>query len=1817
MLVPYVHRLVMRLTKCVVRRSPERSGRWPTDFRPHLEVLEDRTLPAQVFWTNAAGGDWDTASNWSTGATPGSADDVIIDVPSGVTVTHSQNIADTVQSLVSQANLAVSFGSLTVTSDTTDAADLTLSGGTLASGGTWTVSGMLNWTAGTISGAGRLRAAGGLNIAGSTPKILDGGTLDNARSALWTGGTLLASNGAAINNLTGATFELQGDLNLTNLAIGDDPSFTNTGTFLKSSGSGTTTFNGIAFNNNGSLVEQSGTLNLGAGGTGTGQWVARAGGSLDFSGGTFSFQPGSSVAGGFSGGPGSVRFSGGTSNVAGNFQVVDLSLTGGTLNFLVAPTLYDVSISGGTLTGPATVTVNRTMTWTGGAITGGGRIVLNGDMTVAGSADKTLTDRTLDNTHTVAWTGNGNILFSGLCTWNNLAGGVLDIQADGSFASVIGSGEQAVFNNAGTVRKSAGTGTTAMPGRMQFDSSGTVDVQSGTLAIQGPGVGSGQFTAGINGTLEFGDYSADWGSYQLAATSSVTGAGNVTFAGRGPSIGGAYAITGQTSVSAFSVDFLHDASMTTLTIASISSTGEVIGGRGDLTVSGLLTWSGGTIGGTGRLLALGGILLTSSANKVLARNLENAATATWAGGNLFFGFDVTWTNQAGSTFDAQTNGLFGTNSATFVNAGRFLRSSGTGSVTVYGQFNNTGSVEVRSGTLEMQGSENDSGSFQVSGGATLSFGGNPSFAPTYTLTASSSISGAGTVSFRAGFFPQVANILGSFSVGTTQLIGGVANFFGTATTDSLTMTSGTLGGSGTVTVAGQLAWSGGVMTGPGRTVASGGLTLSGTNAKQLTAGRTLDNAATAIWTGGAVSLDHSTLNNLAGATFDCQTEANLGTDTGVVTNAGIFRRSSSGVVVALGTFNNSGSVVVQAGVLELQADGNASGSFQVSAGAMLSFGGSSSRSVTYDLSSTSSITGAGTVSFQPTTGGTTNIFGSYSAATTLVGGLASLNFFGTATTTTLTMQSGALGGSATFTVAGQLTWSGGTMVGPGRTVASGGLMLSGNSTKQLSAGRSLDNAATAVWTGGIFDLESDGVLNNQAGATLDIQTDAPVFGYGTINNAGTLEKTASSAGTTVFDGVAQLINDGTLSVLSGTIELRGGDLTSSGVVNVGLGATLFFSGGTHTFTPSSRVMGQGTIDCNAQEVDIDGSYALTGLTRIGTGVKFLTDVTLGSLTLNSGALIGPGNVTVTGTLNWTAGTMSGGGRTIANGFLNITSNGAHSIEGRTLDIAAGGTITSPFFGGGVVNNLAGSVLVVQLDGFFSNMGFAMLNNFGTLRKLGTSMLSLSGNVANSGLIDVQAGGITLGNGTHTGQFTVAAATTLGFYRSQNNFTAASSVSGPGTVEFEIGSVTNISGSFAPGVTQFTGGIANFFANTALADLGVSDGNLAAWGNVTVNGTFTWTGGTLSGMGQILTRGTSSVSGPGTKVLDGAALVNAGTASWTDAGNIVASNGPAFTNQAGAVFNASNDAQLQWNGIGATAIFSNAGTFVKSAGTGVSMLTVSFRNTGLLEVTTGTVFVAGSFSNFNATAKSLTGGSYSVIGTLKFIGADIHSSAATLTLDGASARIVNQANADALASFSTNTAAGTFTIQNGAAFTAIGEFTNRGQVYIGNTSTFTTAGGYTQSAGLTGLGGGTLAVGAGNQVSIGQGSTLAGTGTINGDVLNAGLLAIGTDPAFGTLTINGAYAQAQSGNLQVTLGGTTAGTEYDVLVVNGLVTLDGTLTISLASGYTPVAGDSFQVLIFAARSGDFATENGLDLGGGLQLSPSYDDTSLTLTAVPSP
>ena len=104
-------------------RVPRAQGRQ----RPVLEPLEARIVLASVSWINPAGGDWNTAANWSGGLVPNVTQDAVIDIAVSGPITVDS--ASAVHSLADgTASLDVTGGSLSLASASSIGKDVTLSG---------------------------------------------------------------------------------------------------------------------------------------------------------------------------------------------------------------------------------------------------------------------------------------------------------------------------------------------------------------------------------------------------------------------------------------------------------------------------------------------------------------------------------------------------------------------------------------------------------------------------------------------------------------------------------------------------------------------------------------------------------------------------------------------------------------------------------------------------------------------------------------------------------------------------------------------------------------------------------------------------------------------------------------------------------------------------------------------------------------------------------------------------------------------------------------------------------------------------------------------------------------------------------------------------------------------------------------------------------------------------------------------------------------------------------------------------------------------------------------------------------------------------------------------------------------------------------------------------------------------------------------------------------------------------------------------------------------------------------------------------------
>jgi len=955
---------------------------------------------------------WTTATNWSSDQLPGAADDVCI--PAGFSVSLGVG-SPTINTLFVETGASLtlaSSGVLSIAAVSQIDGGLSLTGGTLTGTGEVTVNGAITWSVGLMTGAGTTNANGGIAFSGTGLKdITTGRVLNTAGTITVTGtGGVRVGSGASIHN--SGLWDTQVNASVNN-NIGGAALFENQAgaTFRKSAGTGTTTI-GLPFDNAGTLEVQVGTINLTAGGTGTGAFSGSPGTTLQFGGGTYTLDAASTLT------AATVSNSVGALNVNGAYNCTTATgVSGGTMTFDPAATVASLggtaSVAGGTLAlnsgepinvttltmssgvlqGTDTITVSGTTTWTGGAMAGAGVTNADGGIAFTGAGVKDVTSSRVVNTAgSTTWAVSSTIRVGGGGSIRNT--GTWDVQVSGSINALTGA---ALFTNAsgGTFKKSAGGGLTTIS--VPFDNDGTLDVQNGTVNLNGGGTGTGSFAGSPGAALEFGA-----GSYTLAGASSVTAAA-VVISGATLDVNGTYAVTGSTSMAAGAATFNPAATVTSLGSAlSISvgtvtlESGEPIGlttlnlsngileGSDTVTVSGTTTWTAGTIRGLGTFNANGGIAFSGTGVRDLtaSRVLNTAGITTWTG---TFGIRI---GSGASIHNSGTWNISGDATITNLSAAAgfenlagatFRKSTASGSTTVAVPFTNAGTVSIDSGTVALTGGGTASGTFTGTASGTLLFGGGA-----YILESASSVA-LGAVSITLG----TLEVNGAYDVsGSTTITSGTATFHpaatvasvgaalvvgtgsGTGTMDlgsgepidvtTLALAGGTLQGADTVTVSGTMSWVNGLMTGAGAVNANGGIAFSGTGVRDLTAARVLNTAGTTTWPGGfgvrigsGASLHNSGTWNITGDA----TMTNLGAAAGFENLAGGTFAKSGGVgTTTLGVpFSNSGDVRAQAGILSFTAG------YTQTAGSTAAQGGILASNGTLDIQG-GSVGGSGTLS---------------------------------------------------------------------------------------------------------------------------------------------------------------------------------------------------------------------------------------------------------------------------------------------------------------------------------------------------------------------------------------------------------------------------------------------------------------------------------------------------------------------------------------------------------------------------------------------------------------------------------------------------------------------------------------------------------------------------------------------------------------------------------------------------------------------------------------------------------------------------------------
>jgi hypothetical protein len=155
------------------------------------------------------------------------------------------------------------------------------------------------------------------------------------------------------------------------------------------------------------------------------------------------------------------------------------------------------NLSSGTLSG--TNVLMGMLTWSGGSISGVLTLATNSILDIVNGGGNSMNGLVLTNYGTVNWTNStiysrtpGNALIYNYGLWN--------AQSDNTFQGGTGGGST-LFDNFGTFLKSGNTGTTVLDGNVVFNNTGTVNVESGTLGLDGGGTCSGgDFTTASAGT---------------------------------------------------------------------------------------------------------------------------------------------------------------------------------------------------------------------------------------------------------------------------------------------------------------------------------------------------------------------------------------------------------------------------------------------------------------------------------------------------------------------------------------------------------------------------------------------------------------------------------------------------------------------------------------------------------------------------------------------------------------------------------------------------------------------------------------------------------------------------------------------------------------------------------------------------------------------------------------------------------------------------------------------------------------------------------------------------------------------------------------------------------------------------------------------------------------------------------------------------------------------------------------------------------------------------------------------------------------------
>ncbi len=506
------------------------------------------------------------------------------------------------------------------------AKDLWIEGGTLTGAGAITVrSGdVLRFSHGTLNGTG------GLSIL-SGGVVNNGGAAWGARPVTNAGtfnvtGAVNVANGTALtfDNLAGGVVNITSNFNAS--AGGSSLALTNAAGGTVSKVSGSPGFFDLIYGNgtvvNHGLVEvQAGTglmalKNL----TNDGTLRAVAGTEMFISSGTLL--------------PGTVLDGAGTFRFRENTTTIGAGL---------ALSAKDLWIESGTVTGPGTITVRSgdVLRFTDGTLAGtGGLAILSGGV-VNNTGGGTWAARPVTNAGTFNATGAVNLTNGTALTFDNLAGGVVNLTGNSQFLNAGGPGQSASLTNAAgaTITKSGNTTEYEL-----IYSNGSI-VNHGLIEQRSN-----------SGWLRLNNLTNDGTLRAVAGTELFISSGTLL---PGTVLDGAGTFRFQQNTTTIGAGLALSAKNLWIESGTVTGPGAITVRSGDV-----MRFTSGALNGTGGLSILSGGVLTNNGGGVWgARPVTNAGTFNVTGAvNLTNGTALTFDNQAGGVVELN-------NSYQFLNAG--------------------------------------------------------------------------------------------------------------------------------------------------------------------------------------------------------------------------------------------------------------------------------------------------------------------------------------------------------------------------------------------------------------------------------------------------------------------------------------------------------------------------------------------------------------------------------------------------------------------------------------------------------------------------------------------------------------------------------------------------------------------------------------------------------------------------------------------------------------------------------------------------------------------------------------------------------------------------------------------------------------------------------------------------------------------------------------------------------------------------------------------------------------------------------------------